>query len=218
MDSYAVASKIYARTLDPLNAPLRRTARRLCPTDPSWVVLDVGCGPGAALAEYAAEGCTVIGADTSPAMLGQARNALGAEADLRHVTGETVPVQDDAADLVVISLVLHSLARDEAVGLLAEATRVLAPGGRILVTDFNTAGLSFPRGHLTRALTAFAEVAAGPRHAANAGAYLRSGGLPALAERAGLDTTAQRPAAGGNIVLAVLQPSPAPSSAAGTTD
>lgn len=206
MDGYSLMSRGYDLVLEPVNAPMRRAARRLCPTDPSWVVLDIGCGTGAALAEYAAEGCTVIGTDTSPAMLDRAREVLGPQADLRLVTDDALPVEEGCADLVVISLVLHSVSHEQAVALLREAQRALAPGGRVLVTDFGTEGLRFPRGHLTRGLTALAEVVAGPRHAANSWSYLRSGGLLALARESGLRVTAQRLAAGGNIVLAVLEP------------
>ena len=206
MDAYSLVSRSYDAVLEPLNAPLRRAARRVCPADPAWVVLDAGCGTGAGLAEYAADGCTVIGTDTSESMLARSRAALGPEADLRLITDDVLPVQDGCADLVVISLVLHSIPHDRAVALLREAARALAPGGRILVTDFGTVPLRFPRGHLTRALTTVAEVVAGPRHAANAWGYLRSGGLPRLVDEAGLAFASQRPAGGGNITIAVLQP------------
>jgi hypothetical protein len=52
----------------------------------------------------------------------------------------------------------------------------------------------------------WAELAAGPMHARRCLAYLRSGGLPALAGGAGLHIVAARPTAGGNITLAVLEP------------
>ncbi|MDO8152120.1 hypothetical protein [Isoptericola sp. b408] len=99
---------------------------------------------------------------------------------------------------------LHSISRPDALALVCEAGRTLAPGGRVLVTDFSTDGLRFPRGWTTRAFAAVAEILAGPRHAGNALAYLRHGGLRSLVEEAGLTVSAQRPSAGGNITLAVL--------------
>jgi ubiquinone/menaquinone biosynthesis C-methylase UbiE len=176
----------------------------MCPPQPGWTVLDIGCGTGAALAEYAAAGCAVIGIDTSPAMIAAARQHLGPEADLRLADGPALPVEDGCADLVLVSLVLHSIPRADAVALLAEAGRALAPAGRVLVTDFGTAGLRFPRGWATRGFTAVAEVLAGPTHAGNAVGYLRHGGLGPLVAGAGLTIQAQRPAAGGNITLALL--------------
>ena len=170
-------------------------------------MLDVGCGTGTALAEYAATGCTVIGADPSPAMIAQARARLGSDADLRVIVGPRIPVDDASVDLVLVSLVLHSVPHADAVGILREATRVLVPNGRILVVDFGTSGLRFPRGWVGRGITAVAELAAGPRHAANALDYLRRGGLPALVAEAGLRMQVTRPTAGGAITIAVLSPS-----------
>lgn len=205
-DGYGLCSRFYDRALEPVNAPLRRVAHRMCPPDPAWTVLDVGCGTGAGLAEYADAGCAVIGVDASPAMIAASRERLGPAADLRLTAGARLPVEDGCADLVLISLVLHSIPRADAAVLLQEAARALAPGGRVLVTDFGTAGLRFPRGWATRGFTVVAELASGPTHARNGLAFLRDGGLDPLVERAGLTIATQRPSAGGNITLAVLEP------------
>lgn len=205
-DGYALQARFYDRVVEPLNGPLRAAARRVCPPEPGWLVLDLGCGTGTALAEYAAAGCRVIGADPSPGMIDQARARLGPDADLRIIDGPTVPVADGCADLVLVSLVLHSVPHDEAVGILREAARVVAPGGRVLVTDFGTEGLRFPRGWIARGVSVVAEVAAGPQHASNSLAYVRRGGLAPLAREAGMDVHKARPTAGGGIVIAVLVP------------
>ncbi len=209
-DAYGLQARFYDRVVEPLNTPLRATARRLCPPQPDWTVLDVGCGTGTALAEYRELGCTVMGVDASPAMIAQARAKLGSDADLRLVDGARLPVADAVVDLVLVSLVLHSVPRDEAVGILREAARVLVPDGRVLVVDFGTSGLRFPRGWLGRGVTVVAELAAGPRHAAHALEYLRRGGLPSLVEEAGLSCVATRPTAGGAITIAVLRQMGAP--------
>ena len=203
-DGYGFCSRFYDRAMEPVNAPLRLVAHRMCPPDPVWTVLDVGCGTGAGLAEYAAAGCVVIGVDASPAMIAASRERLGPEADLRLTVGPKLPVEDGCADLVLISLVLHSIPRRDAVALVKEAGRALAPGGRVLITDFGTVGLRFPRGWATRGFTVVAEIASGPTHARNGLAYLRGGGLPPLVAAAGLTIETQRPSAGGNITLAVL--------------
>ena len=205
-DAYAIQARLYDLVVEPLNGPLRAAAHRLCPPRPGWTVLDVGCGTGSALAEYAAAGCHVIGADTSPAMIAQARDRLGGAADLRLIDGSRLPVDDASADLVLVSLVLHSVGRDEAVGILREAARVLVGDGRVLVVDFGTSGLRFPRGWLGRGITVLAELAGGPRHAANSFDYMRRGGLPALVDEVGLEAQAVRPTSGGAITIAVLAP------------
>ena len=98
-DAYAIQARLYDLVVEPLNGPLRAAAHRLCPPHPGWTVLYVGCGTGSALAEYAAAGCHVIGADPSPAMIAQARDRLGGEADLRLIDGSRLPVDDASADL-----------------------------------------------------------------------------------------------------------------------
>ena len=203
-DAYAVRARFYDLVVEPLNAPLRAAARRVCPPRPEWTVLDVGCGTGTALAEYEQAGCRVIGTDPSPAMIARARVRLGGDADLRLIHGSTLPVDDASVDLVLVSLVLHSVPRADAVGILREAARVLVADGRMLVVDFGTSGLRFPRGWLGRGITVLAELAAGPRHAANSLDYLRRGGLPALVDEAGLEAQVNRPTAGGAITIAVL--------------
>lgn len=206
IDAYAVQARFYDRFVEPLNAPLRAAARRLCPPQPEWTVLDIGCGTGTALSEYADLGCRVIGADPSPAMIAQARVRLGDDADLRVIDGPRLPVDDASVDLVLVSLVLHSVPRADAVGILQEAARVLVPGGQVLVVDFGTSGLRFPRGWVGRGITVVAELAAGPRHASHSFDYLRHGGLPALVGEACLTTHVIRPTAGGAITIAVLVP------------
>ncbi len=203
-DGYGLCSRFYDRALEPMNAPLRRVAHRMCRPEPGWTVLDIGCGTGAALAEYASMGCAVIGVDTSPAMIDSCRQRLGPDAEVRLADGARLPVDDGCADLILISLVLHSIPRADALALLREAGRALTPGGRVLVTDFGTDGLRFPRGWATRGLSVVAEVLAGPTHAGHSVAYLRDGGLEPLVVEAGLTIHAKRPSAGGNITLALL--------------
>jgi ubiquinone/menaquinone biosynthesis C-methylase UbiE len=204
MDAYAWQSKVYDMVLEPVNAPIRRIVQQMWPLKPGALVVDIACGTGAALADYRAAGCMVIGTDVSEAMLAQARNRLGTDADLRRIVGPRVPVDDGCADGVLVALVLHSLDRRDARHLLTEAARIAGPGGSILVTDFGVGQLRFPRGHVTRGLTALAEIAAGPTHARHCLAYLRAGGLPSLAAEAGLEVRASRPTAGGNLTLALL--------------
>lgn len=81
----------------------------------------------------------------------------------------------------------------------------MSPGGTVLVTDFGTDALRFPRGWLIRGFTALLEFAAGPRHSGMLSPTCRRGSDP-LANAAGLVVEATRPAAGGSIVIAALRP------------
>jgi ubiquinone/menaquinone biosynthesis C-methylase UbiE len=202
-DAYGWQSRVYDRVIEPMNRPLRRVARRQVDPPPGGVVLDVGCGTGAALAEWLEEGFEARGSDQSPAMLEQARQRLGDAADLRLTDGPAIPFDDGSADLVLLSLLLHSLSEWEARALLGEVGRVLAPDGRVLVTDFGVAGLRVPRGVATRGVTVLAELAAGAQHARNGREYVRRGGLATLAPPT-WSVEREKHTAGGNITVTVL--------------
>jgi ubiquinone/menaquinone biosynthesis C-methylase UbiE/DNA-binding transcriptional ArsR family regulator len=103
--------------------------------DPNWTVVDLGCGTGqttAALAPYVKQ---VIAVDESNAMLAAARRRLSTyeNVDLRGGRLEDLPIDDASVDVAVLSLVLHFVV--DPMEVLAEAARVLRPGGRLLVVD-----------------------------------------------------------------------------------
>jgi ubiquinone/menaquinone biosynthesis C-methylase UbiE len=94
-------------------------------------VLDVGCGTGGFAAEIAeTTGARVVGCDRSPAFLDYARRR---SPDVDWVVGDAaaLPFAASSFDCVVVSLVLHQL--DDPGRAVAEAHRVLRPGGRLLV-------------------------------------------------------------------------------------
>ena len=93
--------------------------------------LDAACGTGRHAARLNALGHQVDGIDLTPEMLATARvNVPGAsfrEADLR-----SIPAPDASYDLVVCGLALAHL--PELGGAVSELSRVLAPGGRLIVS------------------------------------------------------------------------------------
>lgn len=103
-------------------------------------VLDAGCGSGPVFADLRDGGATVTGIDASSGMLEQARQRLGADADLVLADlGAPLPFADDAFDDVIVSQALHYL-RDWA-PTLAEFHRVLRPGGRLIVSEEHPAAV-----------------------------------------------------------------------------
>ena len=104
-------------------------------------------GHGRMLELLAPRAARAVGVDQSAAMLALARARID-QAGLRHVSlrqGDIYapPVERNAYDLVVIHQVLHFL--DDPARALAEATRALAPGGRLAVVDFDAHDQEFLR-------------------------------------------------------------------------
>jgi ubiquinone/menaquinone biosynthesis C-methylase UbiE len=104
------------------------------------VVLDLGSGAGGdVLLSARRVGATgrVYGLDMTEEMLELAReNARSAGvANVQFLKGyiEEVPLPDDAVDVVISNCVINLSADKQAV--IAEAARVLRPGGRLAVTD-----------------------------------------------------------------------------------
>jgi SAM-dependent methyltransferase len=99
---------------------------------PAGVALDAACGTGRHCAYLASLGHTVIGVDSSAAMLDRAREKVPGgefhEADLHDL-----PLPDDLVDLVVCGLALVHV--PDLHPVLAELVRVLRPGGNLLISD-----------------------------------------------------------------------------------
>jgi ubiquinone/menaquinone biosynthesis C-methylase UbiE len=99
-------------------------------------LLDIGTGTGRVLELLAPRAAMALGVDRSPEMLRYARENLaakGIEAELRQADMYALPLEDGGIDTVVLHQVLHYAHHPEAV--IAEAARVLAPGGRLLIVD-----------------------------------------------------------------------------------
>ena len=105
---------------------------------PVQALLDLGAGTGRMLELLAPLAARAVGVDLSPAMLNLARARIEQKGlrnvQLRHGDIYAPPVERGAYDLVVIHQVLHFL--DDPGRALAEAARLLRPGGRLLVVDF----------------------------------------------------------------------------------
>ena len=100
-------------------------------------VLDVGTGTGRLLELLAPRIGIGLGVDASRAMLALARvrlaDAAFAHCQFRLADMCAMPLADASFDLVVLQMVLHYAETPALV--VAEAARVLAPGGRLVVVD-----------------------------------------------------------------------------------
>jgi ubiquinone/menaquinone biosynthesis C-methylase UbiE len=114
-------------------AGLQERLRRLLVLRGDERALDVGTGAGAfaiALAPLVGE---VVGLDPVPALLEQARLRAPANVELVEGDGAALPFPPGSFDLVCSARTFHHAARPELI--VAELTRVLRPGGTMLVVD-----------------------------------------------------------------------------------
>jgi ArsR family transcriptional regulator len=102
---------------------------------PGWTVADLGCGTGALTAALARHVRRVVAVDQSAAMLRAAERRTAAldNVELHRSALEGLPLEDASCDAALAVLTLSWVA-DEA-PVLAEAARVLRPGGRLVVVD-----------------------------------------------------------------------------------
>jgi ubiquinone/menaquinone biosynthesis C-methylase UbiE len=114
---------------------------------PFDLLLDLGAGTGRILELFAPFIRRGLGFDASRDMLACAR-ARFESAALTHCQARLgdlfrLPLEDDAADAVILHQVLHFL--EEPAKAVAEAGRVLQAGGRLLIVDFAPHGIELLR-------------------------------------------------------------------------
>jgi SAM-dependent methyltransferase len=103
--------------------------------------LDVGCGEGRFCRMLQARGIPTVGIDPTGTLLERAR-LLDASGDYRLGRAEALDFPNATFDLVISYLTLVDI--PDVVAAVAEMTRVLAPGGTLLIancTSYNTAAI-----------------------------------------------------------------------------
>ena len=110
-------------------------------------LLDAGTGTGRMLELLSPHAKRAVGVDVSPEMLAIARDRLLREnlshAQVRLADTYRLPFAANAFDAVLFHQVLHYL--DDPGAAVAEAARVLGPGGRLVIADFAPHELEFLR-------------------------------------------------------------------------
>lgn len=129
------------------NEAIEDTLLDLAGTGPYRRVVDFGTGTGRMLLLFSARASEAEGIDFSHRMLTVARANLEragvSNSRVRFGDVTAAPFDDASADLVIVHQVLHYL--DTPGDAIAEAARVLVPGGKLLVIDFAPHDLEFLR-------------------------------------------------------------------------
>jgi ubiquinone/menaquinone biosynthesis C-methylase UbiE len=126
------------RSLHIAESEVEAAIRRALGDQPLGRLVDVGTGTGRMMELFAPTAAAALGIDRSPEMLRLARVKLADagldNAELRQGDMYALPVGAGAADTVIIHQVLHYAQQPAAA--VAEAARLLAEGGRLLIVDF----------------------------------------------------------------------------------
>jgi ubiquinone/menaquinone biosynthesis C-methylase UbiE/DNA-binding transcriptional ArsR family regulator len=135
------------RRLHVADAAVESAIRDALADKPVRSLLDLGTGTGRMLELFGPDIERGLGLDLSLDMLALARARLD-RAGLKHCSVRHGDIYDlalprDSFDVVIIHQVLHFL--DDSARAIAEAARVLRPGGRLLVVDFAPHDLEFLR-------------------------------------------------------------------------
>ncbi len=142
IERYDEAAAHYDRTRVPIGAEIIRDALKTADRPASeMTLLDAGCGTGAYSAALAGVPGRLIGIDRSAGMLAAARAKLEGRRRVGFLRGDLLhlPLAEASLDAVMFNQVLHHLEDGRAGNYtghgaaMAEAARVLKPGGRLLL-------------------------------------------------------------------------------------
>jgi ubiquinone/menaquinone biosynthesis C-methylase UbiE len=149
VDTDTLIRALDAAERTPAAALLRARSYQLLRLPTRATVVDVGCGTGRAVAELAEHATHAIGIDLDPAMLAAARSRFP-DIDVRAADAADLPLPDGQADGYRADKVYHILSDPYAA--LAEARRVLVPGGRIVLLgqDWDAVVIDSDQPQLTR--------------------------------------------------------------------
>lgn len=149
-DPYEKSAKNYDIFVERFATSLRQIGMKVYPPKEGMLILDVGCGTGTNLSFYHKAGCSVFGIDSSPAMLEEAKNKIGDQAELLLGSASEMYYPDEFFDLVIGMLTLHEMPRKIRSQVMNEMVRVLKQEGRILLIDYHPGSIRFPKGCMGR--------------------------------------------------------------------
>jgi SAM-dependent methyltransferase len=135
--AFNVAADAYDRFMGRYSAVLTPQMADFAGVVAGQRVVDVGCGPGALVAELVARGAHVSAVDPSAQFVSAARERYP-DVDVRQATAEELPFEDEIFDAAIAQLVVHFMA--DPVRGLAEMARVTVDGGVVAASVWDLVG------------------------------------------------------------------------------
>jgi len=135
--SYDLNNRLHSMGID---QRWRKKVVRLAKITPDDRVLDMACGTGDLTRALAAKHpAKVVGGDFTPEMLDVARTKRSRPTDdsieYVHADATALPFEDDSFDVLTIAFGIRNVS--DVPAALREFARVLSPGGRLLILEFD---------------------------------------------------------------------------------
>jgi len=130
----------YSNFIDPLLRDIREFVPKFAGINAGNKVLDVCCGTGEQVFEYARNGITATGIDNDPDMLKTAlknkhKHNL-ANVSFRQADATSLPFSDCHFDCASISFGLHDKGKIAREKVVSEMERIVKPNGTLIFIDF----------------------------------------------------------------------------------
>jgi len=204
-DPYKNVAKFYDSFVEPSVAILRKMMLEMCLPQRGMRILEVGCGTGSNLKLYQEAECEIYGIDISPSMVKIARRKLGEQAHVKLGDASRMTYIDNQFDLVISMLTLHEICGASRSHVINEMLRVVKQDGCLLLIDYHTGPLRFPKGWLYKINILFFERIAGREHFKNYKDFIKSDGLQSLIKINNLTIEKKKILGGGNLALVCVK-------------
>jgi ubiquinone/menaquinone biosynthesis C-methylase UbiE len=112
---------------------------------PGSVVADVGAGTGYVTEELLLQGAVVVAVDQSQSMLAEIEKKWGPSGRVRAIYGteDDLRMADGAVQAALANMYLHHV--EDPPAAIRELTRIIRPGGRLVITDLDEHAFEFLR-------------------------------------------------------------------------
>ncbi len=197
---YTFLAPGYDALFEPLLKRMRETIVDMIP--PQSRVLEVACGTGAQAVRLRRIDSEYTGVDLSADMLSRARRK---NVNCHAADGSDLPYNGGEFDAATISLALHEMDPEMRNSVMRELTRVLRPGGLLIVADYTFPAPGTRFGALFKAGIHLIERIAGGSHYRNYRHFMATGGLRSYLGRFETPILDEEPFFRGNIAVVKLR-------------
>ena len=181
-EDYNSSAKYYDPVLNPFVNHIRRSVTKWVILNQPENILDIGCGTGKQISLFP-KNMKIIGVDLSLAMLQIAEKQVAGKCIRGDATN--LPFRDNGFDLIISQFALHEKTMDTIFAELREIQRLLKPGGKLLVVDFDFPDKQTLYSRFLKWGIMLIEKLAGKEHFANYKVWMNHGGLEKILAKVG---------------------------------